>query len=716
MDYIPGLNTPKLPAPTQDWNPPGTGGNGRGQFAAQQTAAQIPTQDWNPVGTGGNGRGQHAAAVAAGTQGPGGNPIPQKQRVAYNTFAPQPQQDGSAMLGVGDLDTREADAGYRNMAATGGVNEAGIAAVNNQFDAMTGANGGFAQGDIDAVRAARDAAANQNTNINALGGLQELGASGGISPDVRAGVQRDYIKQTEQDGGLSADNIARIRAKAARSAPGTFGAVKSQLDNQRAVTGGTTGLASTDFKLARGAAQQQAQDSQDAEIGLAESIRAGKMDASKTLSGNELNMLGESNRTRLGALGTAGGLELGQQGEQRANQSSAANIGLAMQDRLDSTRLAGMSSKQQGTLQGEELAQKGKTTGLGGLSQNATNKTQLAIQKASGIDAASSKKIDQLLQQANSKDQNAIQQANLGLQRATGMDAVSFQNVSQQLQQAAGVDAATASNTMLALQKAQGLDASAKDKLMAEIAKASGIDQFTLGSVQAMISKASASNSFNLGMGGLNLQQAGMQDDYNLNQQSLAQSAANAGAAGDRASQADRMRMEQYLLDSRLQGQQFGLGGLGDLRTSRPEEQLAYDQLQLDAITGRSGNANNNRSLSLTNNANNPGFGKQVVGALGGLAQAGAAAYGARQPGITTSDSDRNIKEHIEEVNENIVAKFKRLPISTWNYIGDTTKHLGPMAQDMQEIFGIGDGKTIALVDVMGLLMLLGKTQAEGGK
>jgi len=67
--------------------------------------------------------------------------------------------------------------------------------------------------------------------------------------------------------------------------------------------------------------------------------------------------------------------------------------------------------------------------------------------------------------------------------------------------------------------------------------------------------------------------------------------------------------------------------------------------------------------------------------------------------------SDRNAKEAIEPVEGNVLEMVKDLPISTWRYKGDPVRHIGPMAQDFQEKFGVGDGRTIHLIDVMGVLM-----------
>lgn len=67
--------------------------------------------------------------------------------------------------------------------------------------------------------------------------------------------------------------------------------------------------------------------------------------------------------------------------------------------------------------------------------------------------------------------------------------------------------------------------------------------------------------------------------------------------------------------------------------------------------------------------------------------------------------SDRNMKEKIKVAPSKVLDKINDLPIFTWNYKGDKVKHIGPMAQDMKKHFGVGDGKTIHLVDVMGILL-----------
>jgi len=73
--------------------------------------------------------------------------------------------------------------------------------------------------------------------------------------------------------------------------------------------------------------------------------------------------------------------------------------------------------------------------------------------------------------------------------------------------------------------------------------------------------------------------------------------------------------------------------------------------------------------------------------------------------GILTQNSDRTTKADIEPVDSRaVLAKMAELRISTWRKIGDTSTHLGPMAQDFSAAFGLGeDDKHIAPGDLAGV-------------
>ena len=70
--------------------------------------------------------------------------------------------------------------------------------------------------------------------------------------------------------------------------------------------------------------------------------------------------------------------------------------------------------------------------------------------------------------------------------------------------------------------------------------------------------------------------------------------------------------------------------------------------------------------------------------------------------------SDRNAKEHFRPVNSReVLAKVARLPITEWHYKqAAEVRHLGPMAQDFRDAFGLGhDEKHIATVDADGVAL-----------
>jgi hypothetical protein len=67
--------------------------------------------------------------------------------------------------------------------------------------------------------------------------------------------------------------------------------------------------------------------------------------------------------------------------------------------------------------------------------------------------------------------------------------------------------------------------------------------------------------------------------------------------------------------------------------------------------------------------------------------------------------SSREAKYDIKPITSAYKKKLKELPLYTWKYKGDDTTHMGPIAEEFHEKFGIGDGKTLHLADVMGVML-----------
>lgn len=77
--------------------------------------------------------------------------------------------------------------------------------------------------------------------------------------------------------------------------------------------------------------------------------------------------------------------------------------------------------------------------------------------------------------------------------------------------------------------------------------------------------------------------------------------------------------------------------------------------------------------------------------------------------GTVNGVSDRNAKHEVEPVDTKaVLEKVAALPIAEWSYKKDNenSRHIGPMAQDFREQFGLGnDDKTIALTDMSGVAL-----------
>ena len=96
---------------------------------------------------------------------------------------------------------------------------------------------------------------------------------------------------------------------------------------------------------------------------------------------------------------------------------------------------------------------------------------------------------------------------------------------------------------------------------------------------------------------------------------------------------------------------------------------------------------------------NSPGL-VDIIGAVGG----GLTGIGAVMGKPTPSHS--SLKEKIEPANDaDILRALGSLPVKYWNYIGESTRHIGTMAETFKEATGLGDGMTIDFIDAFGVLL-----------
>ncbi len=168
-------------------------------------------------------------------------------------------------------------------------------------------------------------------------------------------------------------------------------------------------------------------------------------------------------------------------------------------------------------------------------------------------------------------------------------------------------------------------------------------------------------------------------------------------------------------------------GGKLAMETIRQKDQLSRGLRAQSSqqLLGLSEQAKANR-MSLLGFLGNQGLGLGTGDALGAAknltnARLGQAGSSGKASGLSTGDvgsiasgvgslvyafSSREMKDVGTRVSgESILTKLRSLTMYKWNYKGDTTQHIGPMAEDFKKVFGVGDGKTLALVDVMGVLL-----------
>ena len=75
--------------------------------------------------------------------------------------------------------------------------------------------------------------------------------------------------------------------------------------------------------------------------------------------------------------------------------------------------------------------------------------------------------------------------------------------------------------------------------------------------------------------------------------------------------------------------------------------------------------------------------------------------------GTLTQGSDRNRKENITDIDGKLIMELiSNLPIYEWQYIGQSQRHIGPMAQDFYKAFKLGKDETsIAAIDADGVAL-----------
>lgn len=96
------------------------------------------------------------------------------------------------------------------------------------------------------------------------------------------------------------------------------------------------------------------------------------------------------------------------------------------------------------------------------------------------------------------------------------------------------------------------------------------------------------------------------------------------------------------------------------------------------------------QTVGQSSTSNTAGIGS-LIGSLGSLA---------------SSFSNSALKDKITDVTtKDILASVQQLNIDKWKYKGINQEHIGPYAEQFKELFGVGDGLTINMIDMLGVLV-----------
>lgn len=274
--------------------------------------------------------------------------------------------------------------------------------------------------------------------------------------------------------------------------------------------------------------------------------------------------------------------------------------------------------------------------------------------------------------------------------RSTSPIRAAYGNTQMQLDRSRALGGAGGSpNYIAAVSRAQrelpGQMADAQTNINAQLA-----DQIRQGKLAGLAGISGIGST----MGGLSQNEAQM-----IQQALLANQAADLQAKG----------MTESSLQNMRQNQLASLAGQSGLYGTTPGQASMFGNQVLNAYQARS-NAESQRNqmgLSLLDTQLRSAGAQQELEQKKGnpwwktaLSVAATVA-----PYVAMAASSRELKEDIKPASFKVSDKLKKLPLYTWKYKGDKVKHFGPIAEEFKETFGVGDGKTLHLADVMGVVL-----------
>jgi len=135
---------------------------------------------------------------------------------------------------------------------------------------------------------------------------------GGLTGEQLGNINRDTLKEFEKTGGYSDPQLADIRARSNSTVPAFYQSLQDQMSRNRISSGQSFGGAfdASAAKMARESAQQSAEQTRNTEIGLGDTVRKGRFDASSKLADLGLNTAQLISQNRMGAAGGLASIDL----------------------------------------------------------------------------------------------------------------------------------------------------------------------------------------------------------------------------------------------------------------------------------------------------------------------------------------------------------------------------------------------------------------------
>lgn len=345
------------------------------QTATNNAAARIGT----PASTGANG----VTTPATGLLGQQSNQLDAVTK-GYNNFAgtggvsDQATQalgtgPGSIAGGVAAPDYSLANAGYGQIAATGGVNLSGDQSTFSSLQQPNGTNNNIVNNLSDISTGTPTASTVGGVN-NSISALNNFAATGGVDQATLDQLNSPLYNEYEQTGGYSDQDIANITKQSNSVIPSYYSSLQDQLKRTQAAQGYGPGFSDAAQAAVRQGAVDSGSQALSTGINIQNAIRQGKMSAAQQNSADALGLIQYTTPAKEAALAAAGQQGLGLLGQETGAEESAGS--------LNSQQQQIMIAAASGDVNAQKIIQSGQLAGLGGLSSNITSANNAALNTA----------------------------------------------------------------------------------------------------------------------------------------------------------------------------------------------------------------------------------------------------------------------------------------------------------------------------------------------